>query len=232
MRNASGVIRMTCPEPLVNRITRSGLLDRFHARHPAFRVEFVMSDKYLDLRQGDADVALRSGDTEDGALVGRKLGDSLWAVYASQAYVAQHGQPARIEDIAKHPLVGFDETMANHRAASWLREVAPQGHIVARNDSVLGLLLSVKPASASRRCPRRWAMPSPTWCGCSARCQRSRGSGACWRCPRCAARRACRRCSTSWWKKSTRCDRSSPGRAGAGWHGVCDALLFAAHRPV
>jgi DNA-binding transcriptional LysR family regulator len=143
-RNAAGVIRMTCPEPLVNRITRSGLLDRFHARHPAFRVEFVMSDKYLDLRQGDADVALRSGDTEDGALVGRKLGDSLWAVYASASYVAQHGQPASIEDIAKHPIVSFDETMASHRAASWLREVAPQGHIVARNDSVLGLLLSVK----------------------------------------------------------------------------------------
>ena len=143
-RNAAGVIRMTCPEPLVNRITRSGLLDRFHARYPAFHVEFVMSDKYLDLRQGDADVALRSGDTEDGALVGRKLGDSLWAVYASRAYVAQHGQPASIEEIARHPLVGFDDTMANHRAASWLREVAPQGRIVARNDSVLGLLLSVK----------------------------------------------------------------------------------------
>lgn len=143
-RNAAGVIRMTCPEPLVNRITRSGLLERFHARHPAFRVEFVMSDKYLDLRQGDADVALRSGDTDDGTLVGRKLGDSLWAVYASVDYVALHGQPASIEEIAKHPVVSFDETMANHRAASWLRAVAPEAHVVARNDSVLGLLLSVK----------------------------------------------------------------------------------------
>jgi DNA-binding transcriptional LysR family regulator len=57
-RNAAGVIRLTCPEPLVDRLTRAGLLDRFHARHPAFRVEFVMSDKYLDLRKGDADVAL------------------------------------------------------------------------------------------------------------------------------------------------------------------------------
>ena len=143
-RNAAGVVRMTCPEPLVNRITRSGLLDRFHERYPQFRVEFVMSDKYLDLRQGDADVALRSGDTDDGVLVGRKLGDSLWAVYASRAYVAQHGQPAGIEDIGSHPLVGFDESMANHRAATWLREVAPQGRIVARNDSVLGLIHSVK----------------------------------------------------------------------------------------
>ncbi|WP_213958004.1 MULTISPECIES: hypothetical protein [unclassified Variovorax] len=30
-RNAAGVIRLTCPEPLVDRLTQSGLLDRFHA---------------------------------------------------------------------------------------------------------------------------------------------------------------------------------------------------------
>jgi DNA-binding transcriptional LysR family regulator len=34
----AGVIRMTCPEPIVNRITQTGLFDRFHAQHPA-RVE-------------------------------------------------------------------------------------------------------------------------------------------------------------------------------------------------
>ncbi len=114
----TGVIRMTCPEPIVNRITQTGLLDRFHARHPALRVQFVMSDKYMDLRQGDADVALRSGDTDDGELVGRKIGDSVWAVYASKAYIAQHGQPERIEDLASHALVGFDDTMARHRLSS------------------------------------------------------------------------------------------------------------------
>lgn len=143
-RNAAGVIRLTCPEPMVHRLTRSGLLDRFHAQHPGLHVEFVMSDKYVDLRSGEADVALRSGDTDDGALVGRKVGDSLWAVYASQDYVARRGQPASIEELAAHPLVGFDESLAGHRASQWLRQVAPNASVVARNDSVLGLVLSVK----------------------------------------------------------------------------------------
>ena len=57
----TGVIRVTCPEPIVNRIMQTDLLDRFQARHPALRVQFVMSDKYIDMSQGDADVALRSG---------------------------------------------------------------------------------------------------------------------------------------------------------------------------
>lgn len=140
----AGVIRMTCPEPIVYRITQSGLLDRFHARHPALRVQFVMSDKYLDLSQGDADVALRSGDTDDDELVGRKIGDSIWAVYASKTYIEQHGRPERIEDLASHPLVGFDDTMAKHRTAQWLRKVAPDATLAARSSSVLGLVYSLK----------------------------------------------------------------------------------------
>ena len=143
-RNAAGVIRLTCPEPLVNRLTQSGLLDRFSAQHPGLHVEFVMSDKYIDLRTGDADVALRSGDTDDGLLVGRKVGDSLWAVYASKDYVARHGKPSSVEELSGHRLVAFDESMASHRATQWLRQVAPEATVVARNDSVLGVLLSVK----------------------------------------------------------------------------------------
>lgn len=143
-REAVGVIRMTCPEPLVYRITQSSLLERFHARHPGLRVEFVMSDKYLDLMKGDADVALRSGDTEDGELIGRKIADSIWAVYASRKYIERHGRPDRIEDLDQHALIGFDETMAKHRVATWLQQVAPNARIVARNNSVLGLVYAVK----------------------------------------------------------------------------------------
>ncbi|VWX61250.1 DNA-binding transcriptional regulator, LysR family [Burkholderiales bacterium 8X] len=143
-RNAAGAIRLTCPEPIVDRLARSGLLDRFHALHPGLHVEFVMSDRYVDLRTGEADVALRSGDTDDGVLVGRKVGDSLWAVYASRDYVARHGAPSSVEEIQAHPVAGFEESMASHRASQWLREVAPDARIAARSSSVLGLLHSVK----------------------------------------------------------------------------------------
>lgn len=141
---AAGVIRLTCPEPIVNRIMQSGLLDRFHALHPALRVQFVMSDKYVDLIQGEADAALRSGDTDDDELVGRKIADSIWAVYASRGYIDRHGRPEAIDDLARHALVGFDDTMARHRIAQWLRQVAPDAPLAARSSSVLGLVYSVK----------------------------------------------------------------------------------------
>jgi DNA-binding transcriptional LysR family regulator len=140
-RDSDGVIRVTCPEPIVQRMTP--LIQRFHALHPNLRVEFVMSDRYLDLAKGEADVAFRSGDTDD-ELVGRKIADSVRAVYASREYVARHGKPERIEDLASHPLVCLDETMSNHRVAKWLKEIAAGARVVARNNSVLGLLHAVK----------------------------------------------------------------------------------------
>jgi DNA-binding transcriptional LysR family regulator len=143
-REVSGVLRVACPEPIVYRITQSPLLERFRARYPDLRVEFVMSDKYVDLAKGEADVALRSGDTDDADLVGRKIADSLWAVYASRRYIEQHGKPEGVEDLERHLVVGLDETMAKHRAATWLARVAPNAKIVARNNSVLGLVYAVK----------------------------------------------------------------------------------------
>ncbi len=141
---AGGVIRMTCPEPIVHRLQASGLFDRFHEAHPQFRLQIVTSDRFLDLHKGEADVALRSGDTDDDELVGRKIADSIWAVYASTGYIERHGQPAAIDDLRRHALVGFDESMRKHRVAAWLERVAPKHPPVARNDSVLGLLYSVR----------------------------------------------------------------------------------------
>jgi DNA-binding transcriptional LysR family regulator len=138
-----GVIRVTCPEPIVYRMTQSTLIERFHARYPQLRVEFITSDRYLDLSKGEVDVAFRSGDTDD-ELVGRKIADSIWAVYASHGYIERHGRPERVEDLSRHLLVGFDEKLANHRAAKWLKEVAAEAQMTVRNNSVLGLVSAVK----------------------------------------------------------------------------------------
>lgn len=139
-----GTIRLTCPEPIAFRLTRSGILDRFHAANPNLKVEFVLSDQYVDLTKGEADVALRSGDTDDNVLVGRKIADSLWAIYASHQYVERNGAPETVADLARHPLIAFEESMSKHRTLSWLREVAPEAAFAARNTSVLGLIYAAK----------------------------------------------------------------------------------------
>ncbi len=139
----AGILRVTCPEPIAYRLTASGLIDRFHERNAEFRIEFVLSDHYVDLAKGEADIALRSGDTEEN-LVGRKIADSLWAVYASRSYLARHDAPIVITALPDHPLIGFDLSLDKHRLSQWLREVAPDAVYAARVTSVLGLVSAAK----------------------------------------------------------------------------------------
>lgn len=142
-RDLTGVIRVTCPEPVVRILTKSALIERFNARYPALHIEFVASDRYVDLSKGEADVAFRSGDTDD-ELVGRKVAESLWAVYASKSFVEQFGKPSSIEEITNFPIVAFAESLSAHRSLVWLKEIAPQANIAARNTSVLGLVAAIK----------------------------------------------------------------------------------------
>jgi DNA-binding transcriptional LysR family regulator len=140
----TGVIRLTCPEPTVSRIVASGLLDRFYAHYPGLTVEFVTSDRYLDITNGEADVAFRSGEPTDESLVGRKICDSIWAIYASKSYIEQHGAPISIEDLAHHAMIGFEGIMESHRVAKWLPIAVPNARVVNRNSSMLGTLSAVK----------------------------------------------------------------------------------------
>ena len=139
----AGIVRLTCPEPIAFRLASSGFLDRFQAIYPGLRVEFVLADRYIDLSKGEADVALRSGDT-DGILVGRKVADSVWAIYAARTYLKRHAAPNSIEELREHPLISFDDSLAKHRLSVWLREVAEGAKIAARSDSVLGLVSAAK----------------------------------------------------------------------------------------
>ena len=143
-RGEVGILRLTCPEPIMSRLLKSGFVDRFHLRHPGLRIEFVMSDHYVDLETGEADVALRSGDTDDGVLVGRKVADSLWAVYATQPFIDLHGRPATESELGAFPMAALDLSMTGHRLSQWLAEAVPQAKIVSRSNSILGLVAAVR----------------------------------------------------------------------------------------
>jgi DNA-binding transcriptional LysR family regulator len=140
----TGSIRVTCSESIGYRLMQSPLLDTFHSRHPGLRVELVMSDHFLDIAKGEADVAIRAGVPNEETLVGRKIADVPWALYCSRAYLDRYGRVERTEDIAGHSVIEFDGDIRDHHAAKWLRSVAPTARVVARSDSVPGLLMSVK----------------------------------------------------------------------------------------
>jgi DNA-binding transcriptional LysR family regulator len=140
----TGTVRVTCPAALGFRLMRSGLIEKFNTRYPGLRVEFVMSDKLIDLAKGEADVAFRATVPTDRALFGRKISPSPWAVYASKSYVARHGGIASADDIDRHAVVRFDGAMRDHPAARWLQSVAPNARVAARGTGLPAILMAAK----------------------------------------------------------------------------------------
>ncbi|MEI4472665.1 LysR family transcriptional regulator [Frigidibacter sp. MR17.24] len=91
-------------------LTRSFLVPRLGgllARHPALTVGFGQSDRLVDLVREGIDCVLRAGPLQDSTLRARRLGVLPEITCASPGYLAAHGTPAGIDDLAGHLAVGF-----------------------------------------------------------------------------------------------------------------------------
>jgi DNA-binding transcriptional LysR family regulator len=106
-KGMTGVVRVTCSTTIGSRLMSAKFLDMFLQRHPGLYVELLVTDRYLDLSKGEADVAIRSGETRDEALIGRKIAEFPWAIYASHSYVKRRGSPNSLAELESHSIIEF-----------------------------------------------------------------------------------------------------------------------------
>jgi DNA-binding transcriptional LysR family regulator len=143
-KGMTGSIRLTCSTAVGQRLMKSGLLDRFNKRHPSLKVELVMTERVLSLANGEADIAIRGGESKDESLVGKRIADVRWGIYATRAYVKRCGAPKSPQDMAGHSVVGFIDAMAEHKASRWLKSNAPRAQIRAECGNIPSVFLAVK----------------------------------------------------------------------------------------
>jgi DNA-binding transcriptional LysR family regulator len=143
-KGLTGTLRLTCGSSVAGCLRRTPLIDAFHALYPGLQVELVISDRILDLSKGEADIAIRLGEPTEEALVGRKIANASWSVYASHAYVERHGRPDNPKDLKGHLVVACDGPIANYPGALWQRSVASHVTVATRSDHWQGLMLAVK----------------------------------------------------------------------------------------
>src|SRR3546814_5623441 len=108
----SGRLRVTSSETLAySKLTRH--LAAFRQAHPGIVVELVIDNRVLSLSRREADIALRPVRPREGDLWGRKLADIAWTLYASPTLIEAIGGPlSRTDDIARSPLIGWEEGVA------------------------------------------------------------------------------------------------------------------------
>jgi DNA-binding transcriptional LysR family regulator len=85
----TGRLRLSLPPPLAQHLMMPILHDFMHA-YPAIDLEVISTLGFSDLDRQHADVAIRFQHNPDPHLVGRRLPDVAYSVYASADYIAQH----------------------------------------------------------------------------------------------------------------------------------------------
>lgn len=137
----SGVVRLTAPIPTVQ-FQLAEQLPRLAKTYPKLRLVLHASDRFVDLAQEGFDIAIRShfAPLPDSGLVQRRLRVQPILLVASPRYLAEHGEPARPEDLTTH-----DGLVAGEAASTWrLRHddgreiaVAPRLRMAADESTVL-----------------------------------------------------------------------------------------------
>ncbi|MBU2092003.1 MAG: LysR family transcriptional regulator [Alphaproteobacteria bacterium] len=84
------------------------LVPAFQALYPEVVLDIALTDQVIDLLEQRADVAIRVGPMPDSRLVARKLATSHVTLVAAPAYLAQHGTPQTLADLARHRRIGFN----------------------------------------------------------------------------------------------------------------------------
>lgn len=97
-----GWLRITAPHAFGVAVLTPMLLE-FRARYPDIHLDLVLSNEHLDLVANEIDVAIRFGNLADSSMVARRLGTYPSRVYASEGYVARHGEPRDPHDLHAHP---------------------------------------------------------------------------------------------------------------------------------
>lgn len=100
-------------------------------RHPLLHVHTLYNDRYVDLVGEGFDCGIRVGYLPDSNMIARRIGDFSVRLFASPAYLAQHGAPKSPKDIAGHQAVMIGTETWKFTAGGKTQIIHPQGRFKA-----------------------------------------------------------------------------------------------------
>jgi DNA-binding transcriptional LysR family regulator len=82
-------------------------LPEFLDAHPGLEIELSSTDRRVDLVREGFDCVIRVGALNDSSLIARTLGHYRQINVASRDYLAAHGTPTTLSDLAQHRLIHY-----------------------------------------------------------------------------------------------------------------------------
>ncbi|WP_350616373.1 LysR family transcriptional regulator [Pseudomonas sp. HY7a-MNA-CIBAN-0227] len=109
-------------------------------RYPLVSVDLQMLDRTVNLVDERIDLAIRTSNDLDPSLIARKLTVCRSVICASPAYLLEHAQPQRVEDLARHNCLThsyFGKSLWHFEEDGEPVSVQVQGNITANEASTL-----------------------------------------------------------------------------------------------
>ena len=82
-------------------------IEKFANSYPEIDISILIENKYTDLAQGDADVALRLTEPTQMDLIRFPLYEFQFKIYSSPEYIEKYGIPKDVSELSTHKIVAF-----------------------------------------------------------------------------------------------------------------------------
>ncbi|OXT02839.1 LysR family transcriptional regulator [Notoacmeibacter marinus] len=98
---ARGTLKISAPTSF-GRMHVAPHLTAFMEAHPDLSINLALSDEFVDIVADGFDLAIRIAELPDSSLVARRLADVERLLVAAPDYLAKHGEPKSVDDLAQH----------------------------------------------------------------------------------------------------------------------------------
>lgn len=149
LRRNAGILRVTTTELLATDILPP-VATELRRQIPELQVELIASDRMLDLMRGEADIAIRVASVPaEPAVMRRKLGEIVWAIYCTNGYAGRHGAPKTIEELNRdHHIIEGSGEIGRLDPLLWVRALAPKAQTAIKCNSVAEVIAAVRAGAA------------------------------------------------------------------------------------
>ena len=86
-------------------------IEKFTHSYPEIDVSIIIENKYTDLAQGEADVALRLTEPTQMDLIRFPLYEFQFKIYSSPEYIEKFGIPKDVSELPNHKIVAFGDSV-------------------------------------------------------------------------------------------------------------------------
>lgn len=134
-----GEVRATTTDSFVVSLLGPHLAS-FQKKHPYIVVNLLSGNGVLDLNRRDADVAIRPTRSPEANLIGHRLCDLEFGVYAAPDYINQQNK----SNIFNLNWVGLDDSFAGTQLLNWYQSEIKHENVTMRCDSFVTLRMAAE----------------------------------------------------------------------------------------